>query len=787
MDRLKYIFIPLLSLLQFQLFAQHIVLNEAMNNHFLLVRDFDGEEWAWAEVYNPTSQAINLSNYYITNTLSQSGRFRLPNVNLSSGSRRIILFSAKDTQHGTLIHANFIWDRRQDVLFLQDSSLQVIDEIRVPPLPFDHSWGRESDGDSNWVAFSTPTPATPNHQGVKYVPLDQTINIWPPSGKYSLDSVRIELLGSNSGMQIRYTLDGSLPNQQSTPYSGPFWLKPNRKDTAFYAFIPTNPPSADPSWRWREPTKMDDACNVVTAAVFDDSIRRSAYFDVHYFFDNQQWHLPKISIRIDPDDLFDYERGIYVPGATYDLNPSSSSAWGTGNYHNRGRQWERIADVALFEADGAIGFQQKVGVRIHGGGSRTLPLKSLRLYGRFIYGKSHIPYRFFPEDEYDRYDRILLRNGGQGFLSNLFVDALTNKIVEPLNITQQRSRPAEHFINGEYWGVVNLRDRIDERFIAYRYNLPREEVVVIEPIFAQPDGRDTVLAAWLNYLENTEDMNADGVYESVKQYIDVDDFRDYYLSRIFTGIYDWPMNNRRLWRHRDGVLRNIFFDSDDALRHVDANTLAHALEPDGPNWPNAPFSTFMFRKLMENNQFKNTFIERYETLARSIWSPDRTLAIVDSMELLYAPVMNKQINRWGYPRNSVADWQEHIQENRSFLENRHCVLRSYFIEAFDLSNDYLYEYDCSFGDFGERDTILGHVYPNPTEGTVTLDLTNHHDQYVTLKIINSAGQIVRHRSLEQSTGRSKHELQDFEHLPSGVYVLQISGELRTWHTKLIKH
>ena len=784
---MKYFIIVCLLVLKIQLLAQHIVINEAVNNHFVLVRDFDGDAWAWAEFYNPTTQTINLSNYYITNTLSQPGRFRLPDIDLSPDSRRIVLFSGKDTQHGTLIHTNFVWDRRQEVLYLQDTNLQLIEHLRMPELPFDHSWGRESDGDSNWVAFSTPTPATPNQWGVQFVPLDQTINIWPPTGKYDLDSMRIELMGGNPNMQVRYTLDGSLPTAQSTLYSTAFWLLPNRHDTAFFSFIPTNPPSTEHSWRWRMPTKIDEACNLVTAAVFDDSIRRSPYYNVHYFFGEQQWHVPKISISMHPDDLFDHERGIYVPGITYENDSTTTSAWGTGNYHNRGRRWERIADVALFEADGSIGFQQKVGVRIHGGGSRTLPLKSLRLYGRYIYDKSHIPYRFFPEDDYDRYDRILLRNGGQGFLSNLFVDALTNKIVEPLNITQQRSRPAEHFINGEYWGVVNIRDRIDERFIAYRYDLPREEVAVIEPIFAHPDGRDTVLAAWLNFLENTEDMDADGVYESIKQYIDVNDFRDYYLARIFTAIYDWPMNNRRLWRHRDGALRNIFFDSDDALRNVEANTLEHALEPDGPNWPNAPFSTFMFRKLMENNRFKTSFVERYETLARTYWRSDHMIAIVDSMEQLYAPLMNKQINRWGYPRNSVADWQEHVQVNRSFLENRHCVLRSYFIEAFDLSNDYLYEYDCSFDNHGERDTMVGYIYPNPTSGSITLDLINHHDQYITLKVINSAGQIVSRRELEQSTGRSKHELQDFEQLPSGVYVLQISGELRTWHTKLIKH
>jgi len=762
------------------------MINEAVNNHFISVEDFDGDFWAWIELVNTSNQPVDLSSFFVTNTQSLPLRYQLPSVILQPGLRRLVLFSGKDLQQGTYIHSNFLWDRRQDEIFLYDANAQLVDFVKVPPLPFDHSWGRQVDGDSTWKAFRIPTPATPNHWGVEFQPLDAFVSTWPPSGVYDTDSLRIELNASVQDFQVRYTLDGSLPTSASPSYTGPFWMSPTPTDTFRYAGIPTNPASALPAWRWLPPLRMPETGNVLNVAVFDDTVRRSPYYTTHYFIGKRDWSVGVVSLSIDPEALFDHERGIYVPGKTHEDNPVSSSVWGTGNYHNRGRRWERLGHVALFESDGLVGFEQHVGVRIHGGGSRSLPQKSLRLYGRFIYGKGHMPYRFFPEDDYARYDRILLRNGGQGFLENIFNDVLVNAVMKPLNLTQQRSRPVQHFINGEYWGVANVRDYIDERFIAYLYNIPQADVRIIEPIFSHPDGKDSSMAAWLNFLEETTNMNAPGVYEAMQQYIDIDDFRDYYLARIFSAIYDWPMNNRRLWRANNEVLRNVLFDSDDAFQNAEANTLEHALEPDGPNWPNAPFSTLMFRKLIENQRFKNEFISRYESLARTDWHPNRLVAIVDSLQLIYRPIMSNHTLRWQYPGQTITAWLDYVQRNRDFLQKRHCSMRDHFIEQFDLSDDFLFEFDCTFKHLTNRDTILADVYPNPTNGPITIFLQAPTENELKLEIYNPEGKIVYRRLLIQEQARMKHTIDDLIHLNSGMYFLSITGVEKSWQSKLIK-
>jgi hypothetical protein len=766
--------------------GQSLVINEAVNNHFISVEDFDAEFWAWIELCNASAVPLDLSHYYLSNTPTLPLRFRLPSVILPPGGRRLVLFSGKHIQQGTFIHSNFVWDRRQDEMYLYDTLGQLLDFVRVPALPFDHSWGRRSDADSVWQAFRIPTPATPNHWGTIFHPLDAFVSIWPPSGLYQTDSLRVECTTNMPNAQIRYTLDGSLPNSSSLEYKGPFWLMPNTSDTFTYAGITTNPESSNPEWRWRPPLRMPETGNVLRMAVFEDSIRRSPYYNTHYFMGARSWPVGVVSLSVDPESLFDHEKGIYVPGKTYEENPISPSVWGNGNYHNRGRRWERIANIAFFENDGSLAFQQDVGIRIHGGGSRSLPQKSLRLYGRFIYGKGHIPYAFFPEDSYARYDRMILRNGGQGFLSNIFNDILVNSVMRPLQLTQQRSRPVQHFINGEYWGVANLRDYIDYRFIAYMHGIAESDVEMIEPEFNHPDGKNAHMAAWLNFLESTTDMNAAGVYEEMQNYIDLDDFRDYYIARIFSAIFDWPMNNRRLWRHRNGVMRNVFFDSDDAFQDFEANTLEHALEPDGPNWPNAPFSTLIFRKLIENDVFKKDFVSRYESLARSHWHTDRLISIVDSLQEVYQPLMTNQLHRWQFPGQNISVWLDYVEQHREFFRNRHCMMRNHFIERFGLSDTYLYEYDCTFSHLPSLDTIVGRLYPNPNNGSFTIDLQSPNERVLQLEMFNTAGQAVLRRSLLLEQGRQRFDIEGLTQFSPGVYLLRVSGAQQYWQTTFIK-
>jgi hypothetical protein len=330
-------------------------------------------------------------------------------------------------------------------------------------------------------------------QGSLFIPpQNEALSLWPLSGWYDVDSIRVEMYCTESEAEIRYTLDGSLPDTTSRIYNGAFWLNANPADTFYFAGIRTNPESSSGSWRWKPPMRMPHKNNIITACAFKEGKQVTPYYHRHLFLERERHHLDVgvVSVSTDPGNLFDHDRGIYVAGKTHEDNPVTSWPWGTGNYHNRGRKWERVANIAFFEANGSLAWQQDLGIRIHGGGSRALPMKSLRLYARSIYGESRINYPFFPERDFAEYNRILLRNSGQDFMRTMFADAMVNKIASPLGLESQCSRPVVHYINGEYWGVINIRDRIDESFIAYTQGLDEDEVRVSDLSNHHPDGGD---------------------------------------------------------------------------------------------------------------------------------------------------------------------------------------------------------------------------------------------------------------------------------------------------------
>jgi hypothetical protein len=186
-----------------------------------------------------------------------------------------------------------------------------------------------------------------------------------------------------------------------------------------------------------------------------------------------RYHLPVVSIATDSLHLFDYDTGIFVPGSiTIMGGPEDDKKKDEphlfGNYVQRGVEWERPASFELFETSGERALAQDIGIRVHGGRSRSLPLKSLRLYARSEYGENRFYYPVFPDLPYREYNRLILRNSGQDFFSRstMFRDGFMQTLVRDLNLDTQAYRPSVVFINGEYWGIMNIRERYDEDYLA---------------------------------------------------------------------------------------------------------------------------------------------------------------------------------------------------------------------------------------------------------------------------------------------------------------------------------
>ena len=504
------------------------------------------------------------------------------------------------------------------------------------------------------------------------------------SGFYK-NPLRLELKSLKAGHKIFYTLDGSEPTINATEYLGPIIIEPDNEKRLSY--IPTTVLKG--RWHldqfiWKEPQSNPFSGKIIRCRAFDGDEPIGDISSQTYLMDsdmNEKYSFPIISIITDKDNLFGYDKGIYVPGRLADSIPWTKKTdgwWPPGNYQQKGKLWERPAHIEWFEPSGESGFSINAGIRITGAVIGGFPIKSLRIVTREKYGKKQITYPVFPDLEVTSFKRLLLRNSGQDFLTTLFRDALLQSILKPLDMELQASRPSLVFINGEYWGIHNVREKIDKHYIKSHFNLKENEFDIVEVCGRKNHGDNRAYKQLKKFIRDN-DMTLLENYTHVTNQIDIDNYINHLLVELYFGNEDWPANNIKIWKPKSssGKWRWLIFDLDISFGYkslgsnskVDFNAIEHATAVNSTHWSNYGCSTFMLRKLLKNTQFKSLFITRYLELSQSIFSPENIIKQIDQFESLYEVEMEEHISRWNYPK-SMKYWRSQIEVMRSYARNR---------------------------------------------------------------------------------------------------------------------
>lgn len=529
--------------------------------------------------------------------------------------------------------------------------------------------------------------------------ISSTIQFSHESGFYD-ENISLELSSTLENAEIYYTLDGSIPTIESERYEQPIEIASRLGHFNKIANIRTSYLES-----WQEPGEVRKG-TVIRAAVFVDGERIDEVSTHSYFIGALRdiYTLPVISLVVHPDYFFDDEIGIYVPGNLYQNSRPHEPWFNPGNYSERGREWERPAHMEYFETDKSLAFAQQVGVRIHGGASRTTPQKSLRIYARNSYGEKYIEHPIFPNQSLDQYKRLLLRQSGNDWPSTMFRDALMQGLIEHLDVDTQAYQPAILFINGEYWGIHNIRERHDKHYLATNYGVPDDNIDLLKENRNVQEGDSEQYDHLISYVESN-DMSEQHHYEYVQTLMDVDNYIHYQVAEIYFQNTDWPGNNIRYWRLRteynpdaeipehDGRFRWMHYDTDfgfslyegsEGYKH---NTLQFATMANGPDWPNPDWSTLLLRTLLENQDFQHNFINTFADHLNMWFHPDRVLDMIDQFKERLEPEMAEHINRWGHPY-SINHWDENVEVLRIFARNRPDYVRNHIIEQFDLYGMY---------------------------------------------------------------------------------------------------
>ena len=737
-------------------FCQGLMINEVMADNEATITDVDGDYSDWIELINPTNESINLEGFYLSDNREKPQKWPFPALMIESNATLLIFASGKDRSDE--LHANFKISAGGEFLVLSDDSGNILDQVAPVTLNEDESWGRLPDGSDNWTIMEASSPGQSNNSK------DQLSFSHPPG--FHRDPLDLTV-SSALGYDIFYTTDGSEPTDKSLPYQGPIPLNYRYGDPNHFASIPTTPAEGILDYKtWKAAPNTIDKAHVLRFASFHDGKLSSEISSGTYLIDtiDNQYTFPVISLITAEGNLFDEQKGIYVPGVHFDPgNPQ----W-TGNYFQRGRDWEKPVHIEYFNSAGQPAFSQDAGMRTHGFKNRHADQKSLRLYARKEYGASHFEHQLLPQKNVNRYKRFLLRTPvGSWNTQSFFKDILAHNLVRNLNVEMQDFQPVIVFLNGEYWGIYNLRDRLDERFIEYTHNIDHEAVELDHP-------ENVHYNNLLNFVR-ANDLSIGQNYEHLKSLMEIGSYIDYYVAELFFANFDWPWNNVKHWRPKtaNGRWRWIFHDLDAGLHIPDANMLERSTLNDPSVQPDSPSATFLFRNLLKNENFVDQFLTRYQEILQTEFAVNKMLEELTSLKALYAPEVEKHMERWGYPE-SLERWENDIDKVMAdFLKKRTCIVEAHIKEYFDLDE---FETPCLNLELDENNSDEPFLFgPNPTSGRLLIYNNTSDQTDLTLTIVDTGGKVIgKQRNIRIFSNTSR--MTDLSYLKQGIYLIRLQSE-----------
>ena len=714
--------------------------------------EYRGESPDWIELYNPTNQSIALKGYLLSDRSDEPGKFVFPKITLDP-QEYLLLYANGDWYNPSKLEVGFSLKDGKDSLFLYTPDTTLIQSLFTTCVPSDKSYGTIGTT-ADYAILNAPTPGAANGTDTLVVQLyADALTTNQYSGFYTT-SIEVALNAGNAQTQVYYSLNGDDAEPDELLYSTPFTLKSKVGEKDKLADEPTAP-------EWKEPDGKVYKAQVLRARGFYKGCPVTDELFNTYFIDasiQKRYKVDIVSLITDKDNFFDYSDGIYVPGKY--LSPTNEGY--SGNYFQSGKAWEKDINVTFFTSEGTPYLQQNAGVRIHGNTTRSYPQKSLRFYARKAYsGDSVFTAPFFSDRENNAYATLILRTASADISNTFFKDPLCHKLAEGLRVDYQSSRPSVVFLNGEYWGIHNIRERQDEAYLEKYYGVQEGDfdLISINNFLSNPfeveSGTKTAYDQMLQFMHNNIGvMNDAAFYEAMQTYIDMPRFIDYHILQLFVANEDWLNANTKYWRQQSDTAqwRWLFFDCDRCFNDID-NERLKVLTGDVISTGWAEWGTELQRIIFQNQSFRNAFAARFYALLSGPLSAGNLLHHIETMEAQYAPLASEQIRRWRVPE-SVYEWQDNVDALKTFAVYRPVEMRA------------------------QLEEVLGipfKVYPNPATDVVQINTEVATDDFqaVQLEVFDLKG--AQHMTKQSyQLGNSIN----ISNLPNGVYFFRLTdGEL----------
>ncbi|MCH2225541.1 MAG: CotH kinase family protein [Crocinitomicaceae bacterium] len=631
------------------------------------IADAFGENKDWVELYNTSSSPADISGFYLSDKPGNPLKWQVPTGTIiPANGYKIIFCSKRNTTSGTEIHTNFsLTQTKGEWIILSNtlgnivSSLQIIHYTKQ-----DHSVGRSVDGATDWKLFTTPTPNSPNIGAVNFYEPTPVMSLAP--GFYS-GTQSVTITCSNTSATIRYTIDGSRPNATSPIYSTPLSIT---------------------------------STTVVRAAAFGSE--EPSFVATNSYFIDVTHQVCVISVS-----------GTDV----YDLIENGNS----GPFSNP-TQYQGAFE--LFEEDGTFVDNGEGHFDKHGNDSWSYPQRGFDYIMRDQFGyNSDIEHRIFPEKSREEFQRVILKPAasdnypfetGGAHIRDAFIHTLS--IHAKMKLDERTWRPCVVYLNGEYWGVYEIREKADDHdYTDYYYDQDKYDLQYLKRwgTLDEDYGAPNAQVDWQNLVAYVDgnSMAPGPEFDNVDSLLNWKSMCDYFVFNSYVVNQDWLNWNTAWWRGMDPdgdkkKWRYVLWDMDATFGHYinftgipDPSANADPCNVENLPNPGGDGHTDVLQKLInENPLVEQYYITRYIDLVNTYFSCDYMSSLLDSMLNEITPEMPDQIARWG---GTMTEWNDNVQALRDFIDLRCTALEQGLIDCYDLTGPHEVTFNVSPAGAGE--------------------------------------------------------------------------------------
>lgn len=507
------------------------------------------------------------------------------------------------------IHTNFSIKDDETIYLYNNNS--IVDSVELQPMTGDIS--NMLNDENEWRITDKPTPAKKN--GFGYLS-----RLSKPMISIKNDNI---VITDTNDATIRYTLDNSLPSQESKIYN------------------------------LSQPITLSKT-TVIKAIAYKDNYLPSFAQSELIRINEPEFKLPVISISVDSADLWG-QYGILLED-NLRITPKVNASF---NYYSNKK------DIA-----------QNIQIKVHGNNSKFYPQKSFRLYADEKMESNSIKNDFF-KSEVKKYGQLVFRNSGTDWTETFLKDAYNGIIAKQIgSLISASYTPVLTYLNSKFYGLINLRERLNDDFLAEYYSIDDNSINYYEDNGDYVDGDYFKYSNYYKFILDNE-FTENEKYEVIDSLIEINNFINYTLIGIYAANYDWPWKNIKLFQsdELDSKFRYLIHDMDWTYSHF-------GYKPDQDKIGLMVTDTFshvsiILNKFLENTKFKTQYLTRAADLVNSIFRPNNMNFILDSLANQIREYIPIQQQTW---EGSCIDWEEKIDVMKVFLEER----PEYFMNNLDL-------------------------------------------------------------------------------------------------------